>query len=323
MTRLRSLYRACCVLTDMARYLLNAVLVLGLVAALAPMAIPQGFQAQPRLPEGVKALRDLAYVSNGHQRQKLDLYVPASRTKLPVVIHVHGGAWMAGEKGLSPSLASLLSKGFAVADINYRLAQDAIWPAQIEDCKAAVRWLRANSGKYNLDAKRFAAMGESAGGHLVAVLGTAGQTKRFDVGENLSQSSAVQAVVDHYGPTDLAQIISHRKKDSPFNDPINSPEAKLIGGPLDQKKEQAKSANPITYISKRTPPFFIAHGTNDNMVPCHQGQLLYDALKKAGIPVTFVKIEGADHGYMGASRDKLADLDSKVEAFLKSVLKVP
>lgn len=289
---------------------------------LLPSLALSSYQINSLLPEGAKAYRDLEYVSKGHERQKLDLYVPASSTKLPLLIHVHGGAWMGGQKGLSPSLAGYLSKGFAVADINYRLSQHAVWPAQIEDCKAAVRWLRANAAKYNLNPKRFAAMGESAGGHLVAMLGTTSGVKKFDVGENLDKSSAVQAVVDHFGPTDLAQIIPHRKKDSPFNDPINSPEARLIGGPLDQKKEQAKSANPITYISKHTPPFFIAHGTNDNMVPCHQSEILYEALKKAGITVTFLKIEGADHGYMGASREKMVELDSQVEAFLKKTLKV-
>lgn len=289
---------------------------------LLPSLALSSYQINSLLPEGAKAYRDLEYVSKGHERQKLDLYVPASSTKLPLLIHVHGGAWMGGQKGLNPSLAGYLSKGFAVADINYRLSQHAVWPAQIEDCKAAVRWLRANASKYNLDPLRFAAMGESAGGHLVAMLGTTSGVKKFDVGENLDKSSAVQAVVDHFGPTDLAQIIPHRKKDSPFNDPINSPEARLIGGPLDQKKEQAKSANPITYISKHTPPFFIAHGTNDNMVPCHQSEILNEALKKAGITVTFLKIEGAGHGYMGASREKMVELDSQVEAFLKKTLKV-
>lgn len=280
-------------------------------------------QETPLLPEGAKAYTDLSYVTKGHEKQKLDLYVPASSSKLPLLIHVHGGAWMGGQKNLNAGLARYLTKGMAVADINYRLSQDAIWPAQIEDCKAAVRWLRANAGKYNLDPKRIAVMGESAGGHLVAMMGTTSGVKKFDVGENLDQSSAVQGVIDHFGPTDFLQMESHAVPGGMPHNVASSPESRLIGGPIQENKDKVNSANPITYISKTTPPFLIAHGTVDRLVPCHQSELLYEALNKAGIEVTLHKVEGGDHGYQGASRQQHIDLNNKVEAFLKAVLKLP
>ena len=153
----------------------------------------------PKLPEGTKSLRNVAYVTNGHERHKLDLFIPAGTTNaLPLIIWVHGGAWMGGSKEQCPALP-YLQKGYAVASINYRLSQHAIFPAQIEDCKAAVRWLRAHAKENNLDPDRFAVWGASAGGHLVALLGTAGDVKKFDVGPNLEVSSRVQAVVDCFG----------------------------------------------------------------------------------------------------------------------------
>ena len=142
-----------------------------------------------------------------------------------------------------------LSLGYAVASIGYRLSGDAIWPAQIEDCKAAVRWLRANARTYGIDPDRFAAWGASAGGHLAAMLGTAGGVKEFEVGENLNVSSRVQAVVDYFGPTDFLQMDAHRLADGQVHDPADSPESQLIGGALQQNKDKAARADPITYVT--------------------------------------------------------------------------
>lgn len=266
-----------------------------------PPAVPRA-QA---LPEGTKALRDVAYVTNGHWRQKLDLFIPPGATNpLPLIIWIHGGAWLAGSKEQCPALP-FLKRGYAVASINYRLSQHAIFPAQIEDCKAAVRWLRAHAKENNLDPDHFGVWGASAGGHLVALLGTTGDVKKFDVGENLDVSSRVQAVVDFFGPTDFTQMGKYALTNSTINhDATNAPEALLIGGAVPENRDKAAAANPITYITKYDPPFLIMHGNKDNLVPYQQSELLRDALQKAGVPVTLKIVEGAGHGFGGAQIDR-------------------
>ena len=148
-----------------------------------------------------------------------------------------------------------------MASINYRLSQHAVFPAQIEDCKAAIRWLRANAAKYHLDPDHIGVWGASAGGHLVAMLGTTGGVKELEgKGGNLDQSSRVQCVVDWFGPTDLATMGGSH--DNPA-----SPDRQLIGGPVQENKEKARKASPLTYVSKDSAPFLIMHGDKDNMVP--------------------------------------------------------
>ena len=268
-----------------------------LFAIIATMVFAQqGRQPQRgRVPEGVTALRDIPYVTDGHERQKLDLYLPKTENKLPLIIWVHGGAWREGSKE-NPRPLQYLSDGYALASINYRLSQHVIFPAQIEDCKAAVRWLRANAEKYKIDPNRFAAWGESAGGHLVALLGTTGNVKKFDVGENTKVSSRIQAVVDCFGPTDFLQMDEHRIEGGMVHNIPDSPEAQLIGGPIVENKEKAAKANPITYITKDDPPFLIIHGDADPLVPHHQSELLETALKKASVPVSFYTVKGGGHG---------------------------
>ncbi|MCC6698518.1 MAG: alpha/beta hydrolase [Candidatus Hydrogenedentes bacterium] len=239
--------------------------------------------------------RDLAYVSNGHERQRLDLFVPANAATPPLIILVHGGAFRAGSKeNMRP--APFLRHGYAVASINYRLSGDALWPAQIEDCKAAVRWLRAHAKEYGYDPERIGAHGTSAGGHLVAMLGSTSADMKFDVGENLDVSSRVQAVADFFGPTDFLQMDAHRIPTGQVHDGPDSPESLLIGGSIQENKEKSTSANPIAYVSKESPPFLIVHGDMDPLVPWHQSQLLFDALAGTGVPVTFYTVGGGGHG---------------------------
>ena len=247
------------------------------------------------IPRDAAFYHDLAYVSNGHERQKLDLFVPANAANPPLIILIHGGAFRAGSKeNMRP--APFLRQGYAVASINYRLSGDALWPAQIEDCKAAVRWLRAHAKEYGYDPERFGAHGTSAGGHLVAMLGTTGTDKKFDVGENLDVSSRVQAVADFFGPTDFLQMDAHRIPTGQVHDTPDSPESLLIGGSIQENKEKSSSANPIACVSKEAPPFLIVHGDMDPLVPWHQSQLLFDALAGAGVPVTFYTVSGGGHG---------------------------
>ncbi len=272
--------------------------------------------AAPVLPEGTKALRNIAYVPNGHERQKLDLFIPpGAKDPLPLIIWIHGGAWKAGSKEQCPALR-YLSRGYAVASVNYHLSQHAIFPAQIKDCKAAVRWLRTHAKEHNLDPRRFAAWGSSAGGHLVALLGTSGDVKEFDQGENLSVSSRVQVVVDFFGPTDFTQMSKFSLTNAPFDhDAADSPESQLIGGAVQQNKDKAAKASPLTYVSKDDPPFLIMHGNRDNLVPYQQSELLRDALKKAGVEVTLKIVEGAGHGFGGP------EIDRQVAEYLEKHLK--
>ena len=258
------------------------------------LAQPTGRRAASP-PEGTVVHRDLAYMVDGHPRQKLDLYLPRQGDSLPLIINIHGGAFRMGSKEDGVPL-EYLERGYAVASINYRLSQHAVFPAQIEDGKAAVRWLRAHANEYRLDPDRFAAWGASAGGHLAAMLGTTGDTAEFDGGSHRDQSSRVQAVVDYFGPTDFLQMDAHRLPHGQRHDPADSPESQLIGGPIQEHPEKTARANPITYVSPGDPPFLIVHGDQDPLVPHHQSQLLEGGLKQAGVPVIFYTVQGGGHG---------------------------
>jgi dipeptidyl aminopeptidase/acylaminoacyl peptidase len=208
----------------------------------------------PGAPERATAYRDLAYVPNGHARQKPDLYVPDGRERLPLIIWVHGGAFRVGSKEDYVPLR-YVEAGYAVSSIGYRLSQHAIVPAQIEDAKAAVRWLGAHAGTYHLNTGRFGAWGASAGGHLVVMLGTTGDTTSFETATHDDVSSRVQAVVNHFGPTNFLKMDEQRLPEGQVHNAPNSPEPHLIGGPIQEYPDRVARANPITYVSKGDPPF--------------------------------------------------------------------
>lgn len=268
---------------------------LALVLGWGSMASSQERPKPSRLPEGVEVLRDLQYVEDGHERHRLDLYLPQkAEGQLPLLVWIHGGAWRAGSKNGCPAV-SFVGKGYAVASINYRLSQHAVFPAQIEDCKAAIRWLRAQAKKYHLDPDHVGVWGASAGGHLVALLGTSGNVKEFEGdGGNLDQSSRVQCVVDWFGPSDLVTM------GGGHNNP-GSPESRLIGGAIQENLEKARKASPVTYVSKDSAPFLIMHGDKDNVVPLDQSEALADALKKAGVEVKLQIVTDNGHGGPGFS----------------------
>jgi acetyl esterase/lipase len=270
---------------------MRILLAAGLFGALTAPAAAR----QPKLPDGTTVERNLEY--GPHERNKLDVYVPKGDGPFPLVVWVHGGAWQGGNKEGSPALL-LLGRGYAVASINYRLSQHATFPAQIEDCQSAVRFLRANAKKYRLDPEAFGAMGASAGGHLVALMGTACDAKEFSgYGRVKDGSSRVRCVVDLFGPTDLTKMQEQSKgKGKIDHDAPGAPEAKLIGGPVQRNKEKAAKANPITYATRDDPPFLILHGDQDPVVPAGQSELLHAALKKAGVESELVVIPGAGHG---------------------------
>jgi acetyl esterase/lipase len=284
-------------------------------------AIAQG-RGPATLPAGVKAERNIPYVENGHRNQVLDIFLPEQRSDkpLPLMIWIHGGAWMGGSHA-SPPMLYLVSKGFAVASIQHRFSSDATWPAQAYDCKAAVRFLRANASKYNFDPNRFAVGGDSSGGHLAVFVGTTGDVKEMegDLGNN-TVSSRVQAVVDWFGPTDFTLMAQQSGPRSVLqHDAPNSPESRLLGGPLLEKRDAARTANPLTYIDKNDPPFLIMHGDDDQVVPLGQSVILAKALIDAGVEVTMKTIPGAGHE---GPQFRTAESQRLIEEFLLRELKL-
>jgi acetyl esterase/lipase len=303
------------------KHTLALVAFLACAAGTAPAAQIKGV----KLPEGTEVHADLRYGEH-KERNTLDLFVPKSDKPLPLIIWVHGGAWQGGSKaGPNPAL-SYLAKGYAVAAINYRLSQHAVYPAQIQDCKEAVRYLRANAKKYHVDPDRFGVWGASAGGHLVALLGTTGGEKDLARADspNKDVSDHVQCVVDFFGPIDLTKMAAQALAEpagakSKFDhDAPNSPESKLVGGPIQKNKEKAATANPINYIDKNDAPVLMLHGDSDPLVPLGQSKIFLEALAKAGVPAELVEIKGGGHGGAGfSSKENLA----KIEAFFAKHLK--
>jgi acetyl esterase/lipase len=244
---------------------------------------------------------DLAYADQS-EAQKLDLYIPTTGDgPFPVVVMVHGGGFMFGDKADGAGLTGvdqLLEAGYAVASINYRLSGEAIWPAQINDAKAAVRFLRANAAQYNLDPEHVGAWGASAGGNLVAMLGTTCDVAEMEGAElgNADQSSCVQAVVDWFGPIDfLAMDAQFAGTECPAtHDAADSPESMLVGAPIQTVPEVVATTNPMNYIDATDAPFLIQHGSADCNIPPVQGKNLADAL--GADKATYTLIDGAGHG---------------------------
>jgi acetyl esterase/lipase len=271
---------------------------------------------------------DIAYAVKS-QSQKLDIYIPdEGEGPFPVILSIHGGAFKSGDKGdgqLTPMLEGL-KRGYAVVSINYRLSGEAIWPAQIYDVKAAIRWVRANAKQYKLNPDKIAAWGGSAGGHLSAMAGTSGGVKELeDLSQgNADKSSRVEAVVDWFGPTDFLKMDEHAKESKVSNPQIHSvpdsPESELIGKNLTDAPELVKAANPETYITKDDPPFLIQHGLVDPLVPYPQSVSLASKLEKVigKEKVTLELIPGSGHG--GPAFSTPENLN-KVFAFLDKNLK--
>ena len=269
------------------RWLIHALA----IAALCGATAQPGTALGQRMMEVADATihRDLVYKTVNGAVLTLDLYCPEKVSgPAPVIVWIHGGAWRRGGKRKCPAVA-LVPDGYAVASIDYRLSSTAPFPAQIEDCKAAVRWLRANAAKYNLDADRIGVWGMSAGGHLAALLGTSGGVPELEgSGDNMQYSSRVQAVCAVAGPTNLPALTNVGPKR------MSAIEG-LLGGPLEKDKAKAIAASPIHYVSKDDPPFLIVHGEGDRVIPVEQSQRLYEELRKAGVNATLKILPRVGH----------------------------
>ena len=280
------------------------LVLLGLLASSEGQA--QSCQTYPNLTYATWTAPD-----NSVRDLQLELLVPSgTAAPVPVVIWIHGGGWFGGSRlPIPPGVAELCARGYAVASVDYRLVPDAIWPAQLHDVKAAVRWLRAHANGYGLDPDRFAAFGDSAGGHLAAMLGTtsglspnsepitigrASVDLEGTIGDHLDESSRVQAVVDWYGATDFLQMRFYPATSN--HDAIGSPESRFVGGPIQKNPEMTATANPISHVSPDDPPFLVMHGTVDDLIPFNQSELLVEALRQRGVPVSFVPVPDVGHG---------------------------
>ena len=304
---------------------------------------------QPAAPE----LRTLTYATRDGAELKLDLYVPtppAARTPAPVILFLHGGGWSGGTRTTGPDFRRYFAAdGFAMASIDYRLTPAVTFPANVEDVRTAIRWLKANAAAQGLDPERICLWGTSAGGHLAAVAALA-PVGLFQGTGDLTRTSAVRCVLDAYGPTRFDVMDAQTEAERPglqrsvveitvagrgrgpgaapaggppaggrgaaptaHDDPA-SPESRLLGAPVQSAADRVRAASPLTYAGKDAPPFLIMHGLADSSVPRGQSVLLYEALKAAGRPVTLRLIDGLPHTFFNRT-----DLDEVAGPFQMQV----
>ena len=270
-------------------------------------AAPGGGATAPAVPASRPGLlaadvvvqKDIEYVPGGGKSRSLDLYLPSSSGQaVPLLVFIHGGGWRGGSKDGCPA-KFLANHGYAVASINYRVAREAVFPAQIEDCRAALRFLRAQAAKYHLQPDRVGVWGGSAGGHLAALLGTsaavdfsAGPDKAIAL-DKVDESVRVQCVIDMYGPSDLTPVVGR----NPERNDVWKATSALLGPCADDKELMKKAlwATPITYVRRDSPPFLVQHGDADIIVPLEQGRKMAEALQKAGAEATLMVMPGAGH----------------------------
>ncbi|MCZ2815931.1 alpha/beta hydrolase [Modestobacter sp. VKM Ac-2984] len=268
---------------------------------------------------GVRVLSGVPYAAlPGARPLELDLYLPAGDGPHPVALFLHGGGWRLGSRHTAgpmyrdanpPPFEQVAAAGIAVASLDYRLSGEALWPAQLHDAKAAVRWLRSRAGELGVDADRIAAWGESAGGHLAELLGlTTDAALEGEVGVT-GPSSAVSTVVAWYAPSDVAVVATDIGNDPADPD---SRESQLLGAPVSAVADRAAEASPITHVSPAAPPVLLLHGRADRFVATAQSQRLHDALAAAGTDVELHTYDGADHMWLGTPEVATDALDRTI-----------
>jgi acetyl esterase/lipase len=248
---------------------------------------------RPMIPASVEFIPNVTYCRVGSRPLRLHLVRPTARgAAVPLLIFIHGGGWSEGtkERGIVP-LVRFAQQGYAGATVEYRLSEEARFPAQIADVKCAIRYLRSHASEYGIDPNRIGLWGQSAGGHLAALAGTSGDDSLAGPVEWQGTSSRVRAVIDWNGPTDFIQDTAAVRT----TDPEASAIVRLLGGPIPDRRALAALANPITYVSADDPPFLILHGNQDRTVPLGQSVLLRDALRRVGVPVELHLLEGEGH----------------------------
>lgn len=268
------------------------------------LALPAAAQAQNL--EGIEVLRDIVYGKGGSVPLKLDLYRPEVSTMQPkpVVLYIHGGGWRGGDKRKGALATELVRRGMILVSINYRLSGQAKYPAAIEDCRTALKWIREKGPKYQIDTSRIGVLGPSAGGHLALLLALA-----------LEKEERVQAVCSWFGPTDFTT--GYEKKS-------NSAAWAFLGGGPAELPERFKEASPATYVSADDPPVLLIHGEKDATVDVEQSEILYKKLKAVGVKVEFLRVKNAGHGFRptgGRPSPSKIEIQKKTYAFFERVLK--
>ncbi|MGB4901837.1 MAG: alpha/beta hydrolase [Saprospiraceae bacterium] len=258
---------------------------------------------------------DIVFAQTPERTLALDLYLPKSQGQPYLIIWVHGGAWHSGSKDNPPK--DLLQRGYALASIDYRLTVEAAYPAQIFDIKAAIRFLRAHATQYGYRSDKIFIWGSSAGGHLAALAGVTNGLKSMEgsLGDNLTESSDIQGIIDFYGPSNLTTILD---QSTPHGLNVRTPAlALMFGKPLDQCKSELENASPVMHVSPDDPPLFILHGDQDIQVPVNQSIELFGKYRALNLPVQLEWVYGAGHGGKKFSDSVLID---NVISFLQKII---
>jgi acetyl esterase/lipase len=271
----------------------------GLAALLAAPALLAQQPPKVTVPDGVAFERDVEYANPDGQHLMLNIALPAEdNARHPAVLCIHGGGFRAGDrKGWNDRCRRLAERGFVAVTIDYRLAPKYPFPAAVEDCKAAVRWLRLNAEKYRIDPDRIGTVGDSAGGHLAQYLGVTGDVHDFDGDQNPGPSSAVACVVNYYGPSDLTRSYG-RSVDAHEVLPL------FLGGDVEHQRQRHVLASPLYWVTPRAAPTLLIHGTEDKYVNHEQAQWIHERLKAAQVEVELLTLQGAGHGFKGEDAKK-------------------